>query len=184
MEASQPDDLPPLPTHQWEPIMPNEVSQALSGASAKSAPSPSGVGYTLLKWAHATCPKVLADIFNLCLATGTHPWHHATVVTLNKPNKLDYSNPKAYCLISLLECIGKVLEKIVAKRFNCNIEAFDLLPMTQFGSQRHHTAMDTAAVLTHRIQATRASGHTGTLILFNISGFFDNINLQRAVHIL
>ncbi len=56
--------------------------------------------------------------------------------------------------------------------------------MTQFGSWRHHTAMDAAAVLTHQIQATQAAGHTGTLILFDISGFFDNLNPQHTIHIL
>ncbi len=111
-------------------------------------------------------------------------WHHATIVTLNKPNKPDYSNLKAYHPISLLECIGKVLEKVIAKRFNHDIEASHLLPMTQFGSCHHHTATNTAAVLTHRIQATRALGHAGTLVLFDISGFFDNLNPQRTVHIL
>ncbi|SRR6266851_9211781 len=73
VEVSQPNDPPLLPTHQWDPITPGEVAQALSGASAKSAPGPSGVGYTLLKWAHAACPDALADIFNLCLAARTHP---------------------------------------------------------------------------------------------------------------
>ncbi len=56
--------------------------------------------------------------------------------------------------------------------------------MTQFGSRRHHTATDAAACLTHRIQATQASGHASTLLLFDISGFFDNLNPQRTAHIL
>ncbi len=118
IEASQPDDPAPLPTRQWEPISITEVSRALSGASAKSAPGPSGVGYTLLKWAHAAHPEILPDIFNLSLDAGTHPWHHATVIVLNKPNKPDYSNLKAYRPISLLKCIGKVFEKIITKCFN------------------------------------------------------------------
>ncbi len=56
--------------------------------------------------------------------------------------------------------------------------------MMQFRSCPHHTATDAAACLTHRIQATRVSGHAGALLLFDISRFFDNLNPQRTIHIL
>ena len=93
-----------------------------------------GVGYTLLKWAHATRPDALTLIFNLSLFLGIHPWKDATVVILNKPNCPDYSQAKAYCPISLLECAGKLMEKIVAKWINVDLAAHHLLPMTQFRS--------------------------------------------------
>jgi hypothetical protein len=142
------------------------------------------MGYTLLKWVHAACPDLLTELFNLSIDAGTHPWKTATVVAINKPNKLDYSQPKAYRPISLLECTGKVLEKIVAKRFNCDIAQHNLLLMTQFGSWAQHCATDAVATLVHRIQATQAACHTGALLLFDILGFFDHINLLRATAIL
>jgi hypothetical protein len=57
-----------------------------------------------------------------------------TIVILNKPQKPDYSIAKAYQPISLLECMGKVLEKIVANRINADILNHDILLSTQFGS--------------------------------------------------
>jgi hypothetical protein len=141
------------------------------------------VGYKLLKWAHATRPEALAQIYTDCLEAGIHPWRQVTVVAINKPFKPDYSKPKAYRPISLMECAGKLLEKIVAKRINDDIQTHDLLPMTQFGSRPYHSAVDAAAVLVHRIQATRAAKRAGALLLFDISGFFDNINPTRATQI-
>lgn len=104
-----------------------------------------------------------------------------TVVAINKPFKPDYSKPKAYQPISLIECAGKLLEKIVTKQINDNIQAHDLLPMTQFGSRPHHLAVDAAATLVHWIQATCAAKCVGALLLFDISGFFDNVNPARTV---
>jgi hypothetical protein len=75
-------------------------------------------------------------------------------VILNKPNKPDHSLAKAYRPISLLECITKLLEKIVAKRVNTDIISADLLPMSQFGSQPQHNGIDAVATLVHKIQAT------------------------------
>jgi len=41
-------------------------------------------------------------------------WKTAKGILLRKPNKPNYSIPKAYRVISLLERLGKVGEKLVA----------------------------------------------------------------------
>ncbi len=58
-----------------------------------------------------------------------------------------------------------------------------MLPMTQFSSHPHHTTVDTVTTLFHHIQATRASGYTRALLLFNILGFFNNINTGCATQV-
>jgi len=73
------------------------------------------------------------------------------VVVLNKPNCPDYSLAKAYRPISLLECAGKLMEKIVAKRVNIDISTNTLLPMTQFGSRPYHNTINAIATLVHQI---------------------------------
>jgi hypothetical protein len=152
--------------------------------SNKSAPGPSGVGFKLLKWAHFTRPDYLPFLFNLCLDSGTHLWKTATIVMVNKLQKPDYSVPKAYHPIALMECTSKLLKKIVTKRFNSDIQGFNLLSMSQFGSQPHHNAIDAVACLVYQIQGTLVTGHVGALLLFDISGFFDNINPLRTHSIL
>jgi hypothetical protein len=59
----------------------------------------------------------LIEVFNACLSLGHHParWKEAKVVAIPKPDKLDYSLPKAHRPISLLETMSKLLEKVVAK---------------------------------------------------------------------
>jgi hypothetical protein len=74
-----------------------------------------------LKWAHVAHPKALANIFTNCLIASIHLWRQVMVVVINKPFKLDYSKPKAYYPILLMECAEKLLEKIVAKWINDNI---------------------------------------------------------------
>lgn len=128
---------------------PPTLHLALSTASNSSAPGISRIGYKILKWAHSIRPDALTLLFNLCLESGTHPWKHAKVVVINKPNKPDYSLLKAYHPISLLECTGKLLEKVVTKRFNWDIKEHRLIPMTQFGSHPKHNAVDVVATLVH-----------------------------------
>jgi hypothetical protein len=48
---------------------------------------------------------------------------------LHKPNKPDYSKPKAYRPISLLETFSKGLEAVVARRLSYLAETHRLLPL-------------------------------------------------------
>jgi len=178
-----PSDPPPQEPRTWTPITSVEVTATLHTA-AHTVPGPSGVGYKTLKWAHEARPDYLPHLLNLCLNLGYHPWKTTTVVMINKPQKLDYTVPKAYRPIALLECTGKLLKKIVAKRINADIEQYNLLPMTQFRSRPKHNAINAVASLVHKIQGTIATGHAGALLLFNISGFFNNVNPSRATAIL
>ena len=52
----------------------------------------------------------------MCIQKGIQPpvWKTAKGILLRKPNKPNYSIPKAYRVISLLERLGKVGEKLVA----------------------------------------------------------------------
>ena len=153
VEPSQPDDPPPLPIREWPPIIDEDIKIALSGTANGSAPGRSGINYKLLKWAFEASPSRFTTIFNSALSLGHHPWKDAKVIVLPKPGKPDYSKPKAYRPISLLECCGKLLEKIVASRVLADVNTFDLIPPNQFGSRDYHCAADAALILAHNAQA-------------------------------
>jgi len=141
---------------------------ALSSTSNKSAPGLSGITYQLLKWAFHSRPDRFLDLFNNAVSLGHHPWSDALVAVIPKPKKPDYSLPKAYCPISLLECCSKLLEKIIAKRILNDIHHYDILPPTQFGSHAYHCAIDAALCLVHNTQAAVQTSFIVSVVLFDI----------------
>ncbi len=183
VDPSQPDDPDPVRTRDFVPITADEIRDALSQTSNSSAPGLSGVNYKLLKWAFAASPDRFVDLFNGCVTFGHHPWTAARVVPIAKPKKADYSLPKAYRPISLLECCGKLLEKIMAKRVLSDLNEFSLLPPSQFGSRDGHCAVDAALSLVHTAQQGIRSKHPVAVILLDIQGFFDNVRRDRVVHL-
>ena len=142
-----------------------------------------GIGYKLLKWCHIAAPDRLTSLFNRVITLGHHPWHDAKIVLIPKPNKTNYRLGKAYHPVLLLECCGKLLEKIVAKRILLDANRLHLLPPSQFGSRDYHSVVDAAMCLTHSIQSCVKTGHIGALILFDIQGFFDNLHVNWLVHL-
>ena len=103
------------------------------------------------------------------------------MVVVPKPNRTDPTLPKNYRPISLLECLGKLLEKVLSTRILYDINHFKLVPSTQFGGRNASSTVDAGLCLQHDIRTAHASGLVCASLLFDISGFFDNINHQRLI---
>ena len=100
-----------------------------------------------------------------------------------KPKKEDYTNLKSYRVITLLNCLGKVLEKILATRLSFLANIGSLLHHTQMGSRKQRSAIDTALLLQHYIQqqkATRKNNITSVLFL-DIKGAFDHVSKPKLL---
>jgi hypothetical protein len=130
------DDPPAVDARPHAPVTITEIADALRPTSNKLAPGPSGHNYKLIKWAFTTQAEHFQTLFDACLRVGHHPkaWKSAAIAVVPKPGKEDYSLPKCYRLVALLECLGKLLEKVVAKRIAHDITALSLIPTTQFGA--------------------------------------------------
>jgi hypothetical protein len=94
------------------------------------------------------------------MANGYHPkcFKEATGVILKKPQsaKLPYKNyalPKAYRIILLLNCLTKVMEKIIARRLTIMAKFKTLLHMYQIEGRRQKSAINTVMVLIQKVQA-------------------------------
>ena len=111
-------------------------------------------------------------------------WKEAKVVVIPKPDKADYSAPKAHRPISLLETMSKLLEKAIAKRFQFDLVKHELVPTIQFRGRMHSSCLDAAMTLVHNIQSAHAAGLKMGMVLFDVKGFFDNINHNRMVAVL
>jgi hypothetical protein len=82
-----------------------------------------------------------------CIRTGYHPgmWKTAKGILLCKQGKPMYSVAKAYRVISLLNCLGKVVERAVATWIASYCETNDIFHRGQFGCQQGKGTSDAVA---------------------------------------
>jgi hypothetical protein len=99
-----------------------------------------------------------------------------------KPNKPDYSSVKAYRPIVLLNCLGKVLEKLMAVRLGQMVESHNLLYADQIGGRPKCSAIDAAMVLTHDIEANAKLKLVMSSLFLNVRGAFDNVSAAHLLH--
>jgi retron-type reverse transcriptase len=180
------DDPAPRETREFLPFGESELSSLLRVTANKSAPGSSGIGWNLLKKGWEAVKDHLISTYNACLILGHHPaqWKEAKVVAIPKPDKLDYSLPKAHRPISLLETMSKLLEKAVAKRMQHNIIKHKLIHANQFGGRAHSSCLDAGLALIHDIQDAHRRGLKVGILLFDVRGFFNNVNHGRMTAIL
>lgn len=79
-------------------------------------------------------------------------WKRVKEVLLSKPNNLYYTNVKAYIVISLLNCLGKVSEKVVADMLVEWYEVNHLLHSSQIGSRKQRRTFDARVRVVSRVQ--------------------------------
>jgi hypothetical protein len=103
---------------------------------------------------------LIHTIIDRCARIGYHPkiWRITIAIALLRPGKTDYSEPRAYHLIQLLECIGKVLEKIMADRLIYFLNKHTLTPFSQFRACKGSSITDAALTFTHDIQTVCNKG--------------------------
>ena len=102
----------------WKEITRQEVSDAINRAATGKASGPDEIPTEIIKSAASILLEPLWWTSNQCMELGYHPQHFRKSITviLRKIGKEDYSQPKSYRPIALLNTLGKVLESIIAIR--------------------------------------------------------------------
>ncbi|XP_072398374.1 uncharacterized protein [Diabrotica undecimpunctata] len=116
---------------------PYEVARIIRKLKGSRAPRPEGIHNITLKELPRKIIVQLYYIFKFCLEKGHFPnnWKHAKIIPLLKSKK-DGRRPESYRPISLLETMGKILEKIIYKRLMKHTERRGIIQEEQFGFRK------------------------------------------------
>ena len=87
---------------------------------SSTTPGPDTIGAVLIQRAYKVIPAIVNKVYKVLFTIEYYPqaWRSYISIVMPKVNKKDYSNPKSSGVISLLNCLGKVLEKIFATWLN------------------------------------------------------------------
>jgi len=89
---------------------------------------------------------------------------------------------KSYRTISLLSCMGKVVEKVVEELLFDEAEGRALLSDGQFGSRRKWSAIDAAAIMVDRAHAGWKEDNIMGVLLMDIKAAFPSVARGRLIH--
>lgn len=168
------------------PIAEQEVEDAIRNATPLKAPGPDGIVNRALQIALPWIRQHLTRVFNQSLSLEYCPQHfrNSTTIVLRKPGKDNYTVPKSYRPIALLNTIGKVMDAIIATRLSYLAETYQLLPATHMGGRKLRSTEHALHYIMDRIYAAwnEGQGKVASLLLLDVSGAFDNISHRRLLH--
>jgi hypothetical protein len=172
--------IPQLEVRSFPAISQKEIWDALRPTANSLAPGPDHVTWRHLKLA-ISLPETdvaLARLFNEVCFTGTWPSHFkdSVSVIIPKPNKTDYTIPKAYRPIALLNTLSKLLTKILANRLQHDAAEFNILHRDQFGSIQGHSTIDAGLVLADFISEHRERGWHTSACAIDVAQFFPSLS--------
>ena len=113
------DEVPSQATHSWVLFSLLEMQKAFQACSNVSVLGPDYITWQYLKTilANNTCAIGILSLANACLSLHHWPKHfkESVSVIIPKPGKPAYDTPKAFRPIVLLNTLGKLIEKMIAR---------------------------------------------------------------------
>jgi exonuclease III len=161
------------------PININEIKECLKSTKATKSTGVDNISNKTIKNLPDNMLNLLANVYNYSLTLSYVPccWKIAKIKVLKKKDK-ELDNPASYRPISLLNTIGRVLEKVINSRLYKWAGGANLLHNNQSGFRKHHSTQDNIFKLIESckngIQIKKICG----LVLFDIEKAFD-----KAPHI-
>lgn len=157
--------------------MPTSEQELLASMSAKSCdldPAPTCV----VKENIDVLLPVLTAIVNRSLETGTFPTDlkSALVKPLLKKQNLDRETLSNYRLVSNLAFLGKVIEKVVAKRISAHIEAHGLGEEMQSAYRKFHSTETSLLRVQNDNLLAMDRNQAVLLVLLDLKAAFDTLD--------
>ena len=150
------------------PVVDNEVLNEILKLNPQKACGPDKITTKLIKTCADELQNPLTHLFNAAIASAQFPdpWKIAKVLSLYKKKSKYF--PENYRPISLLNCFGKILEKLVYKQMIKFIEKHKILYLYQNGFRKNHSTCRALIYIVEKIK-TRLIKMTMSWAYFSIS---------------
>jgi len=102
----------------WPELTIEKLEKVIFSSSIKKAAGSDRIDFLIIQKAYSTIPELFFQLYYKLIKLGFHPtcWKELIDVVIKKLNKDDYSDSKSYRIISLLNYLDKISEKIIAER--------------------------------------------------------------------
>lgn len=162
-----------------ETISIEKIKSAVRVLRNNTAPGPNGIPNEAIKRNARGDPALLRDIYNLVEGCFPCIWKRARLVLLRKGDKL-LDSVSSYRPLCLLDCAGKLLEKILDNRIRHFLESTKALADSQYGFRKERSTTDAIIKLRKAVENNRPSIRIGVLAL-DVKNAFNSVPWVRII---
>lgn len=131
----------------------------------------------IIRLAWTVLGKRITNLFHRCVHLVVHPkvFKRANVIIIPKSEKRDHLLPTSYRPIALLSCLGKGLERLLARRVSYCASKYDILARNQYGAVSRRSAVDLKTALICEIRKGLQDGKVAGMVIVDVKGAFDGV---------
>jgi len=158
-----------------QPICTEEF-EAVMDTLRDSAPGHDNISNKMLKSINPGYKIELLSILNYSLCMGVVPkdWKYGYIILILKPGK-PAREPSSYRPITLLPCLGKLLERILKVRLEHFLENKKLLSPFQYGFRPGRSTEQVVLKLANQVQHSLVSSEFCIVVYIDLKGAFDRV---------
>jgi len=137
---------------QWSKVIKEKIKHAINFSALRKAFESDDILFTIIQRVYKTILKIFNLVYLDLIKNDYHSkiWREDTRIILKKSDKLNYSILKTYRIITLLNCLHKVAEKIIAVQLSYTAEINDkLLNFDQMKDRKQRSAINAVLNLVH-----------------------------------
>ena len=155
-----------------------DISDGARSRLGRRTRSPDKINFQILQMIWGWDKARITSMVYHAIRLGYHPtqWKRARGILLEKGGKRDFGMVRSYRVISLLNCIGKVVEKVVAKELSQFCEDYSKLNFGQMGGRKERSAIDAVATLVHTVQEKWEEKKLAAALFMDVKGAFDHVS--------
>ncbi len=172
---------------QLSRVIKGKIKHAINFSAFRKALKSDDMSFTIIQRAYKTILKIFNLVYSDLIENDYHSkiWYEDTRIILTKSDKLNYLISKTYRIITLLNCLNKVAEKIIAVQLSYTAEINDkLLNFDQMKGRKQRSAIDAVLNLVHDVQMTKSRENMLIYLLLDVKEVFDHVVLKQLVKIL
>ncbi len=172
---------------QWSRVIEGKIKHAINFSALRKALESDNMSFAIIQRAYKSILKIFNLVYSDLIENDYHSkiWREGTRIILKKSDKSNYSISKTYRIITLLNCLNKVAEKIIAVQLSYTAEINDkLLDFDQIRDRKQRSAINAVLNLVHDAQMTKSRGNTLICLLLDVKEVFDHVALKQLVKIL
>ena len=161
-------------------ITPDRLKKVCTDMPQNKSPGPDNIRMQMINECWDTLSPCLLHLLKHSLSLGITPdrWNQANGVVIAKPHKEDYTDPRAFRIISLTSTLQKILEKLIIWYIESDIGLKNMTTDNQHGFKRNFSTDSAIHRITSKIERSLAAGNQALGLFLDIEGAFDNISFD------
>ncbi len=154
---------------EWSNLIETELHKAIFIFATNKVSKSDQLTFLIIQKAYKTISDVFFIFYSELINKNHHSlsWKEEIEAILKKWNKSDYTTSKAYRIISLLNCLRKISEKIMTSRLSYFEQISDLLDSNQMNEWKELSAINAVINLTHDIELLLKEKKSTTCVFLN-----------------